>query len=248
MTVLWIFLTLVVLIGLYVVLTYNRLVSLKVNVEEAWSDIEVQMKRRYNLVPNLVTTVKGYAKHEKGVFTEVTKARNFAMKSTGGPESQGKAEGMFARFAVVAADLIDEMLPVADEEGSLEIIVVGTDPSGRFRSLDTFVPDAVPEILYADTAPDDIAVIAYTSGTTGRPKGAVHSHGDLIAATETYFRHCVDPREDDVIAGPPSIPFTLGMGCFIYFPLWFGAAAHGERQTREKIQRALVICDSRHLI
>ncbi len=96
MTVLWIFLTLVVLIGLYVVLTYNRLVSVKVNVEEAWSDIEVQMKRRYNLVPNLVTTVKGYAKHEKGVFTEVTKARNFAMKSTGGPESQGKAEGMFA--------------------------------------------------------------------------------------------------------------------------------------------------------
>ena len=130
-----------------------------------------------------------------------------------------------ARFAVVAANLIDEMLPVADEEGSLEIIVAGTDPSGRFRSLDAFVPDAVPEILYADTAPDDIAVIAYTSGTTGRPKGAAHSHGDLIAATETYFRHCVDPREDDVIAGPPSIPFTLGMGCFIFFPLWFGAAA-----------------------
>jgi len=108
MTVLWIFLTLVVLVGLYVMLTYNRLVSVKVNVEEAWSDIEVQMKRRYNLVPNLVSTVKGYAKHEKGVFTEVTKARTAAMKSTGGAASQGKAEGMFASalkslFAVAEA-------------------------------------------------------------------------------------------------------------------------------------------------
>ena len=130
-----------------------------------------------------------------------------------------------ARLAVVAADLIDEMLPVAEAESSLEIVVLDAEPSGRFRSLDALVPVEVPEIAYADTAPDDIAVIAYTSGTTGRPKGTTHGHGDLIAATESYFRHCVRPAEADVIAGPPSIPFTLGMGCFIYFPLWFGAAA-----------------------
>ncbi|MCH8347444.1 MAG: LemA family protein [Proteobacteria bacterium] len=108
MTVLWIFLTLVILIGLYVVLTYNRFVKLKVNVEEAWSDIEVQMKRRYNLIPNLISTVKGYAKHERGAFEAVTKARTAAMKSTGGAESQGKAEGMFTSalktlFAVAEA-------------------------------------------------------------------------------------------------------------------------------------------------
>lgn len=94
--VLWIFLGLIALIAIYVIVTYNRFVSLKVNVNEAWSDIEVQLKRRYDLVPNLVTTVKGYAKHEKGVFTEVTKARTQAMKATGGPESQAKAEGPFA--------------------------------------------------------------------------------------------------------------------------------------------------------
>jgi len=108
MTALFIFLGLIVLIGLYVMMTYNKFVKLKVNVEEAWSDIEVQMKRRYNLIPNLVTTVKGYAKHEKGTFEAVTKARNMAMNATGGAKSQGKAEGMFASalkslFAVAEA-------------------------------------------------------------------------------------------------------------------------------------------------
>ena len=104
----WIFLGLLVLIALYVMVTYNRFVSLKVNVNEAWSDIEVQMKRRYDLVPNLVSTVKGYAKHERGVFTDVTKARSAAMQATGGPESQAKAEGIFqsalkSLFAVAEA-------------------------------------------------------------------------------------------------------------------------------------------------
>lgn len=58
---------------------YNALITRKNRVEEAWSDIEVQMKRRYDLIPNLVETVKGYAAHEKGVLENVTKARNMAM-------------------------------------------------------------------------------------------------------------------------------------------------------------------------
>lgn len=73
-----ILLILVVVGGFFVVL-YNGLIRLKNKVEEAWSDIDVQLKRRYDLVPNLVSTVKGYAKHEKGVFEEVTKARTAAM-------------------------------------------------------------------------------------------------------------------------------------------------------------------------
>jgi len=60
-------------------LIYNNLVRSKVRVDEAWSDIEVQLKRRYDLIPNLVNTVKGYASHEKSVFTDVTKARTAAM-------------------------------------------------------------------------------------------------------------------------------------------------------------------------
>jgi LemA protein len=73
---------------------YNGLVKVKIRVDEAWSDITVQLKRRVDLIPNLVETVKGYAKHEKGVFEEVTKARA-AMTSAGGSVAEtAKADNM----------------------------------------------------------------------------------------------------------------------------------------------------------
>lgn len=75
-TELWIIVGLVVLVVLYLWSLYNGLVSLKTQIEEAWSEIDVQLKRRADLIPNLVETVKGYAKHEKTVFSEVTKARS----------------------------------------------------------------------------------------------------------------------------------------------------------------------------
>ncbi len=82
--------------ALYVMVTYNALVSLKVRVSEAWSDIEVQMKRRYNLIPNLVETVKGYAKHERGTLESVTKARAAAMTNQGSPADQAQSENILA--------------------------------------------------------------------------------------------------------------------------------------------------------
>ena len=66
---------LIVLIGLWIWSTYNALVALNVRVDEAWSDITVQLKRRADLIPNLIDTVKGYAAHERQVFEAVTKAR-----------------------------------------------------------------------------------------------------------------------------------------------------------------------------
>lgn len=69
----------IIVFGLWVVVAYNSLVQLKIRSEEAWSDIDVQLKRRYDLIPNLVDTVKGYAKHEKKVFEAVTEARTAAM-------------------------------------------------------------------------------------------------------------------------------------------------------------------------
>lgn len=81
-------------IALWAVGIYNGLIGLKNRIDEAWSDIEVQMKRRYNLIPNLVETVKGYAKHEKGTFEAVTKARTEAMSNQGSPEAQAKSENM----------------------------------------------------------------------------------------------------------------------------------------------------------
>jgi len=70
---------------------YNGLVVLRNRVREAWSDIDVQLKRRYDLIPNLIETVKGYASHESGTFEKVTEARNMAMAANG-PEAKAQAE------------------------------------------------------------------------------------------------------------------------------------------------------------
>lgn len=74
-------------IALWIGLTYNSLVRSKVRTDEAWSDISVQLKRRYDLIPNLINAVKGYAKHEKSVFEQVTKARTQAL----GAQTVGEA-------------------------------------------------------------------------------------------------------------------------------------------------------------
>ena len=85
----------VVVIGIAIIGIYNRLVVLRNRVENAWSQIDVQLKRRYDLIPNLVETVKGYATHESGVFEAVTKARSAAINATG-IEQQGQAENMLS--------------------------------------------------------------------------------------------------------------------------------------------------------
>jgi len=91
MTFIWIILGIVALIILWVIGAYNGLIRLRNRTDEAWSDIDVQLKRRYDLIPNLVETVKGYAKHEKQVFEDVTKARADAMKVTES-DLKGKAQ------------------------------------------------------------------------------------------------------------------------------------------------------------
>ena len=96
MTVIYVLIGLGLAVGLYVILTYNGLVSLKTQVAEAWSDIEVQMKRRYNLIPNLVETVKGYMSHERETLESVTRARGEAMANQGSPDAQARSENMLA--------------------------------------------------------------------------------------------------------------------------------------------------------
>lgn len=76
------------------IVIYNKLVRLRNTVKSSWSDIDVQLKKRYDLVPNLVETVKGYAAHEKSTFENVTKARSTAMHATT-PADKAKAENMF---------------------------------------------------------------------------------------------------------------------------------------------------------
>ena len=85
----------VVLIVLVFILSYNGLVRLRNRIDNAWSQIDVQLKRRYDLIPNLVETVKGYAAHERGVFEEVTQARANAINAQG-PQQQAQAENVLS--------------------------------------------------------------------------------------------------------------------------------------------------------
>ena len=79
----------------FVVITYNRMIKMRNQADEAWSDIDVQLKRRYNLIPNIVESVKGYAAHEDSVFTKVTEARTSAINA-GNMADQAKAENMLS--------------------------------------------------------------------------------------------------------------------------------------------------------
>lgn len=107
MTTLYVIIGIVVLIVLFIWATYNSLVRLKIRVDEAWSDITVQLKRRVDLIPNLIETVKGYATHEKAVFNQVTEART-AIQKAKGVKDTAKAENMLegalkSLFAVAEA-------------------------------------------------------------------------------------------------------------------------------------------------
>jgi LemA protein len=82
-----------VLIALYAIVSYNGLVSLRNRIENAWAQIDVQLKRRYDLIPNLVETVKGYAAHERETLDAVINARNAGMNAQG-PHDQAEAENM----------------------------------------------------------------------------------------------------------------------------------------------------------
>ncbi|HRZ30455.1 MAG TPA: LemA family protein [Candidatus Paceibacterota bacterium] len=104
---LWVILALIVVVVAWLVLGYNSFVRLINQTKEAWADIDVQLKRRYDLIPNLIETVKGYATHEESVFAKVTEARANAL-SAQGPAEKGKAENMLTEslksvFAVAEA-------------------------------------------------------------------------------------------------------------------------------------------------
>lgn len=91
----YVILAVIVLMVLWIVFAYNRLVTMVNRSKEAWADIDVQLKRRYDLIPNLVNTVKGYATHEREAFENVTKARAAAMGATGLAD-KGQAEATLA--------------------------------------------------------------------------------------------------------------------------------------------------------
>ncbi|WP_320777942.1 AMP-binding protein [Streptomyces sp. CRN 30] len=103
----------------------------------------------------------------------------------------------------------------------LRITTYGGDAPGDLFRLPA--PDGPYEAV--DTAADDAALIAFTSGTTGRPKGCVHFHRDVLAVADTFSRRVLRPRADDVFTGSPPLGFTFGLGGLVVFPMRAGASA-----------------------
>ncbi|HSX34287.1 MAG TPA: LemA family protein [Candidatus Saccharimonadales bacterium] len=122
----------VVLLIIFVIAAYNGLVRLNQQADEAWSDITVQLKRRLDLIPNLVNTVKGYATHEKTVFEDVTKARSAVMNANG-PAETAKADNMFEQT-------LKSLFAVSENYPQLRA-------SDNFQSLQTELTDTEDKIM-----------------------------------------------------------------------------------------------------
>jgi 2-aminobenzoate-CoA ligase len=99
------------------------------------------------------------------------------------------------------------------------------DPTSRFVSLASLLEDGDPRVDYADTHAEDVTLILYTSGSTGLPKATSHAHADLLATPDSYRDYCLGMQADDVVAGPPAIPFALGLDFFVLYTLRSGASA-----------------------
>jgi LemA protein len=137
-----IILVIVVLIGIYAVFSYNGLVSLRNRIENAWAQIDVQLKRRYDLIPNLVETVKGYAAHERETLDAVIEARNAGMNATG-PHDQAEAENQITG-ALKSLFALSEAYPdlkANQNFGQLQEELTGTE--GRIAYARQFYNDTV---------------------------------------------------------------------------------------------------------
>jgi 2-aminobenzoate-CoA ligase len=128
-----------------------------------------------------------------------------------------------ARFALVDARLAGDLEAAAASTPTLERVVRfgSPDEAGSLEGLMRGRPAAFSNV---DTAADDVALIAFTSGTTGQPKGAMHTHRDVLAASDCFPAHVLRPTPDDVFCGSPPLAFTFGLGGLLLFPLRTGAA------------------------
>ena len=141
----WILLGVAVLLVLYVIVAYNGLVRLRNRVENAWAQIDVQLKRRYDLIPNLVETVKGYAEHERGTFEAVTQARANAINASGVAE-QAQAENMITG-ALKSLFAVAEAYPdLKANENFLALQEELTGTEGRISYARQFYNDAVLQL------------------------------------------------------------------------------------------------------
>ena len=183
MSVALIVVALVVVIGLYVVVAYNGLVRLRNRIENAWSQIDVQLQRRYDLIPNLVETVKGYAKHEQGVFEEVTRARANAIGASG-VANQAQAESM-------VTSALKSLFAVAEAYPDLKA-------NQNFLALQEELSGTEGKIAYARQFYND-TVQAYNT--------KIQTFPTMFIANAMNFREREYFEADDTSRGPVQVEF-----------------------------------------
>ncbi len=122
--------------------------------------------------------------------------------------------------ALTDARLTDELENARDRQPILSNVIT-FGPGGE---LEAHMEKVQPDFETVETAAGDVALIAFTSGTTGNPKGCMHSHCDVLAVCDTFGRHLLDPQPDEVFTGTPPLAFTYGLGGLVLFPLRFGAS------------------------
>jgi LemA protein len=179
----WIVVGLVVLVGLYVVVAYNGLVRLRNRIDNAWSQIDVQLRRRYDLIPNLVETVKGYAAHEKETFERVIRARTAGVQAEGVPQ-QAQAENMIT-------SALRQLFAVAEAYPDLKA-------NQNFLALQEELTGTEGRIAYARQFYNDSA-LSYNNKLQTFP-------GNLVARAGSF-----EPREyfeaDEDSRGPVAVDF-----------------------------------------
>ena len=130
----WIILIVLAAVAVAVVGIYNSLIRLRVQCDNAWADIDVQLKRRYDLIPNLIETVKGYASHERKTLEDLVNARNQAM-SAQGPAAKGEAEGMLTQA-------LKSLFALAEAYPQLRAVESFTQLQGSLNQIEDAVQNA----------------------------------------------------------------------------------------------------------
>ena len=151
-----IILIILAVIGLWAIFTYNRFITLNNRAKEAWSDIEVQLKRRYNLIPNLVETVKGYAVHEREVLTKVTEARTKAMGAQT-MEEHGQAENLLTQALKTLFAVSENYPQLRANENFLELQRELSDTENKIQAARRFYNTNVRDLnIKVDSFPANL--------------------------------------------------------------------------------------------
>lgn len=185
----WILLSILAVIIVFLVIIYNRLVSLKQKRNSAFSDIDVQLKQRYNLVPQLVETVKGYAKHENDVFTKVTEARAQVGQASQAGTDRMNAEGMLGGALM-------NLFAVAENYPDLKA-------DSNFRELQRELSDIENKIA---------AARRFYNNTTSEYNASIQQFPALLIAgplgfrEETFFE--LDDELEEAVRKSPDVNFT----------------------------------------